>query len=168
MFLTISMFWQWQNKQLFFFFWADFKSTGHFFEMASKHCHSRLCSFVSLPIWYVLLTTEKHPRGLSNEDKDFRTAWHWPSLKGWWWVGAAGHISALILHDLSGNIFHCKTNSCWLTLESLSYFARFSSRTAQNSISVHTCSEIHSCAVGSAQDLQISLLLLGAADSLHR
>ena len=123
MFLTISMFWRWQNKQL--FFWADFKSTGRFFEMASKHCHSSLCSFVLLPIWYVLLATEKHPWGLSNEDKGSRTAWHWPSLKGWWWQGVAGKISALLLQDLSGNIVHCKMNDCWLTSESLSYFAGF-------------------------------------------
>ena len=136
--------------------------------MASKHCRSRLCSFVSLLIWYVLLATEKHPWGSSNEDKDFRTAWHWPSLKGWWRRGAAGQLSPLILQDLSGNTFHCKMNGCWLTLESLSYFLRFSSQGDQNSVSVHMGSELHSCALGSAQDLQISLLLLGSADLLYR
>lgn len=99
MFLTISMFWQWQNKQLFFFFFqADFKSMGHFFEITSKHCCSRLCSFVSLLVRYVLLATEKHPWGWSNEDQDFSPAWHWPSLKGWWLQGAAGPIL----------LWHCK------------------------------------------------------------
>lgn len=76
--------------------------------MAFKYCHSRLCSFVSLLIWYVLLATENHPWELSNEDKDFRAAWHWSSLKGWWWRGAASHCLALILQDLLGNTFHCK------------------------------------------------------------
>lgn len=129
--------------------------------MASKHCHSRLCSFVSLTIWYVLLATEKHPWGSSNEAKDFKTAWHWPSLKCWWWWGAVGQISALILQDLSRNTFHCKMNGCWPTLECLSYFARFSPQGVQNSTSMYTSGEIHSCAVGSAENLQSSLLPLG-------
>lgn len=149
MFLTMSMFWQWQNKQ--HFFRADFKSTGHFFEMAFKHCHSRLCSFVSLLIWYVLLATEKRPRGLSNDDEDFRAAWHWPSLKGWWWWGAASQRSTLILQDLSGNTLRCKNK--WQLADSEefyffeeSYFAIFSSRGVQNSVDMG--SETHSCAVG--------------------
>lgn len=124
MFLTISMFWQWQNKQHFFFFQADFKSTGRFFEMAFKHCHSRLCSFVSLLIRYVLLANEKHPWGLSNEDKDFRAAWHWPSLKGWWSWGAAGQCSALILQDWSGNIFCCKNKWLLADFEELISFCK--------------------------------------------
>lgn len=117
--------------------------------MASKHCHSRLCSFVSLPIWYVLLAIG----GSSNEDKDFRTAWHWPSLKGWWRWGAARQISAPILQDLSGINFHCKTNGCWLTLEFVLLCKIFFSR-CPNSVSVHMGNEIHPCAIWSAQDLQ--------------
>lgn len=49
-------------------------------------------------------------------------------------------------------------NGCWPTLECLSYFARFSPQGVQNSTSMYTSGEIHSCAVGSAENLQSSLL----------
>lgn len=157
MFLTISMFWQWQNKQHFFFSRQILNPQAAFLKW---HSNIVTADFVLLfHCWF----------GMSY--------WQMKSIHGDWVMRTriseqpgTDHLLKADDHEEQpanvllwyckigqGISFVAKTNGCWLTLKNSSHSARFCSWDVQNS--VHMGSEIHPCAVGSAQESQISLLL---------
>lgn len=156
MFLTISMFWQWQNKQFFFFRqilnpqatflkWhsnivtADFVLLFHcWFGMSYWQLKSIHGNWVTRTRISEQLGTD-HLLKASDDEEQPANVLLWYCQICW------------------GILFIAKTNGSWLTLKNPSYFVKFCSQGVQNS--VHMGCEIHPCAVGSTQELQISLLL---------
>lgn len=166
MFLTISMLWQWQNKQLLFFSRQFLNPQATFLKW---HPNIVTADFVLLfrcrfgmSYWQpksihgdrVMRTriseqpdTDHHLRAGDDESSQAnfcsdtaRFVREYFSFQNKW-----------LLADFGESVLFCKI-----------FFSRCPK------LLVHRGSEIHSCDVGSAQDLQISLLLLGAADPLHR
>lgn len=138
MFLTISIFWQWQNKQLLFFSKQILNPQATFFKW-----HPNIVATDFVLLFHCRLGMSYWQLKSIHGDQVMRTriseqpdnAHH----MGWWRQGAGRQISALILQDLSGNTFHCTVNGCWMTLLRLSYFARFSPRGVQNFLNARGC-----------------------------
>lgn len=164
MFLTISMFWQWQNKQHFFFSRQILNPQATFLKL---HPNIVAADFVLLfRCWFGMSYWQLksiHGDGVmrtrisAQPDTDHH-------LRADDYKEQLGQFCSDIARFVRE---YFSLQNEWLLADSLYYFARFSSQGVQNLISAHTVSEILSCTVGPAQDLWLSLLLWRAAGSLH-
>lgn len=164
MFLTISMFWQWQNKQHFFFSRQILNPQATFLKL---HPNIVAADFVLLfRCWFGMSYWQLksiHGDGVmrtrisAQPDTDHH-------LRAEDYKEQLGQFCSDIARFVRE---YFSLQNEWLLADSLYYFATFSSQGVQNLISAHTVSEILSCTVGPAQDLWLSLLLWRAAGSLH-